>query len=715
VKPEAEANVESLKPFFKPRAVAVIGASREEGSIGGRLLRSMIEAGFAGAIYPVNPKAAAIQSLKAYASLAGVPGPVDLAVIAVPRAAVLSALQQCAAQGVRAAVVISAGFSETGGDGKELQQELLATARGAGIRMIGPNCMGLLNTDPAVRLNASFSPVFPPAGNLAMSSQSGALGLAILELAAERKLGLSTFVSVGNKADVSSNDLIQYWKEDAATKVILLYLESFGNPRKFVRIARDAGRTKPIIAVKAGRSVSGKRAAGSHTAALAASDVATDALFQQAGVLRAEALDELFDLAAAFSTQPLPRGKRVGIVTNAGGPGILCADACESHGLVVPELGGETRAALRRFLPDAAGVSNPVDMVASAGAASYRLTIETLLASREIDALIVIHIVLDRSGPASVVEAIAAGIEIGRARGDQEIPVLVCWMGGRERITVRAAGSGVPVYAFPEQPARVLAQCVRYAEWRAEPLGEFPVFGDIDVSTARALLDQELSGDGTGWLSASAVASLLDIYGIPHVRGGLATTPQQAADLAAEIGFPVAVKLASSEIVHKTEVDGVHLGLQNGSEVLRAFESIESRLADLGKRQAMQGVVVQQMIEDGVEVMIGVTHDPLFGPLIAFGLGGIHVEILGDVRFRITPLSDKDARVMVRQIRGFRLLQGYRGHAAADVAAIEQMLLRISAMVETFPEIQELDLNPIMARPPGQGCCVLDARIYIKR
>lgn len=704
---------ESLIPFFRPKTVAVVGASRNTASIGGRLLSAMIEAGFAGTIYPVNPHAATIESLKAYASLADIPGPIDLALIVVPRDAVLPAIQQCAGRGIRAVVVISAGFSETGEAGKALQQELLTLVRNAGIRMIGPNCMGLLNTDPEVRLNASFSPVFPPAGNLAMSSQSGALGLVILELAAERRLGLSTFVSVGNKADVSGNDLIQYWKDDPATKVILLYLESFGNPRKFARIARDIGRSKPIVAVKAGRSTSGKRAASSHTAALAASDVATDALFHQAGVIRAETLDELFDIAAALSSQPLPRGKRVGIITNAGGPGILCADACEANGLIVPELREETSAALRSFLPETAGVSNPIDMVASAGASSYRHTIETLLTSGEMDALILIHIVLDRSDPALVLQAIADAMESARGSGTPEIPVLLCWMGSGKRVSVKACGRDVPVYAFPEQPAKVLARCVRYCEWRAESLGEFPTFDDVDVSAARSLLEKEKAGNGAGWMTASAVASLLDIYHIPRVAGGFAKTAQQAAALAEQIGFPVAVKLASSQIVHKTDVGGVHLHLKTADEVLRAFASIESRLTQLGKQEAMQGVVVQQMIGDGVEVMVGVTHDPLFGPLIAFGLGGIHVEILGDVRFRITPLSDKDARAMVREIKGFRLLQGYRGHAAADVPAIEQMLLRISAMVEAFPEIQELDLNPVIARPPGQGCCVLDARIYL--
>jgi acetyl coenzyme A synthetase (ADP forming)-like protein len=706
----------SIRPFFKPNAVAVVGASRKPGSIGYRILDELLRAGFHGAIYPVNPNAGTINSLRVYASVRELPEQVDLAILAVPRAEVLKAVDDCAARGVRALVVITAGFAETDQGGREFQRQLLEKVRGYGMRMIGPNCMGLLNTDPTVRLNASFSRVFPRTGGLAMSSQSGAIGLAVLDLASEKRQGLSTFVSVGNKADVSGNDLLQYWESDTSTKVILLYLESFGNPRRFARIARRVGRNKPIVAVKAGRSSAGRRAAGSHTAALAASDVATDALFHQAGVIRAETLDELFQIGAALESQPLTHGRRVGIITNAGGPGILCADACEASELTVPELDATTQTALRRFLPAAAGVSNPVDMVASAGPSSYAQAIEAVLASPQIDAVIVIFIPLERDGAAATLSAIAEGVQRARAMGAAEKPVLACVMSSDAGKTpLSAAGETLPVYSFPETAAKVLSKCVQYAQWKTEPEGIIPNLTGVDVSAAREIVRSHLRQEDAGWLSTEEAASLLDAFGIPHAAGAFAATADAAAACAERIGFPVAVKLASKKILHKTEVGGVVLNLANAGDVKNAFQSLQDRLTATGQIDSMDGVLVQQMVPDGVELMVGITTDPLFGPLIAFGLGGVHVEILGDVRFRITPLTDKDARSMIRGIRGYRLLTGYRGHAPADVGAVENILLSLSRMVEEIPEIAELDFNPLVALPPGQGCRVLDARIHVRR
>jgi acetate---CoA ligase (ADP-forming) len=705
----------SIRPFFKPNAVAVVGASRKPGSIGYRLLDEVLRAGFQGSVYAVNPRAGNINSLRAYASVRDLPEQVDLAIIAVPRSEVLAVVDDCAARGVRGLVVITAGFAESDQAGRDLQRQLLEKVRGYGMRMIGPNCMGLLNTDAAVRLNASFSRVFPRTGTLAMSSQSGAIGLAVLDLASEKRQGLSTFVSVGNKADVSGNDLLQYWESDPATNVILLYLESFGNPRRFARIARRVGRNKPIVAVKAGRSSAGRRAAGSHTAALAANDVATDALFHQAGVIRAETLDELFQIGAALESQPLPHGHRVGIITNAGGPGILCADACEASGLTVPELDATTQTALRRFLPAAAGVSNPVDMVASAGPSSYTQTIEAVLASPEIDALIVIFIPLERDAPDATISAIAEGVQRARATAAREKPVLACVMSSNTGKTpISAGGENLPVYAFPETAAKVLSKCVQYAKWKSEPAGIIPKLTGINIQAAREIVSSHLRREGAGWLSTAEVASLMDAFRIPHAAGSFAATAEAAAISAEKIGFPVAVKLASKKILHKTEVGGVLLNLTNAGDVKRAFQDLQERLTASGRADHMDGVLVQEMVRDGVELMVGITTDPVFGPLIAFGLGGVHVEILEDVRFRITPLTDKDAHSMVRGIRGYRLLSGYRGHAPADVGAIENVLLRLSRMVEEIPEIAELDLNPLVALPPGQGCLVLDARIQVR-
>jgi acyl-CoA synthetase (NDP forming) len=567
--------------------------------------------------------------------------------------------------------------------------------------------MGLLNAHPDVRLNASFSPVFPPAGRIAMSSQSGALGLAILALATERELGISTFVSVGNKADVSGNDLLQYWEVDDNTSVILLYLESFGNPRRFARIARRVSRTKPIIAVKAGRTLAGRRAAGSHTAALAANDVAVDALFRQTGVIRAETLDEMFDIAAVLDNQPLPKGRRIAIVTNAGGPGILCTDACEAGGLIVPELSEPVRTELRTFLPSAASVSNPVDMVASAGAESYRRTIESVLPAPDVDAMIVIYIPVDRNESRTVAEAIQKGISKARENGGDGKPVVACLMSSGGSGTLQAGHEIIPTYLFPESAAKVLAKAAAYAEWKSKPEAVVPGFSDVRRADAKQIVSQAIETRGDGWFSAAETRAVLDAFGIPQAAAGLARNPDEAAQIASRLGFPVAVKLASTRVLHKSDVGAVRLNVQSENAVRQAFAEIQ--------QEGMEGVVIQKMIRGGIELMIGVTEDPSFGPLIAFGLGGIHVEILADVCFRVTPLTDDDADEMIHGIRGYRLLQGYRGHPAADVAAIQEVLLRVSRMVEDIPEIRELDLNPLFALPPGQGCTVVDARIRVAK
>ena len=705
----------SLRPFFQPRSVAVIGASRNPLNIGARILNSLIAAGYKGPLYPVNPNASSIASLVTYASVREIPDAPDLAVIAVPRDAVLKVVDDCAARGVRAIVVITAGFAETGPAGRDMQQRLLEKVRGHGMRMVGPNCLGLINSDPAVRLNASFAPVFPLPGRVAFSSQSGALGLAVLSLAGQRELGISNFVSIGNKADVSSNDLLQYWEEDPQTNVILLYLESFGNPRRFARIARRVSRHKPIVAVKAGKTAAGSRAAGSHTAALAASDVAVEALFHQTGVIRADTLDEVFDLADALNNQPLPRGRRVAILTNAGGLGILCADTCEASGLVVAELSESTKHDLREFLPATASVMNPVDMIASAGADEFRKAVERLLAAEEIDALIVLYIDIALSAATNVAGGIAAGIAAGRSRGGKNKPVLACVMAGSDAgKPIHVNGERVPNYAFPENAARVLGKIAGYSEWRNQPEALVLDFDDIHPRQARAICQTAIEQTGTGWLASDDLRKVLMALGLPVAPGGVCRTADDAARLAGQIGFPVAVKLASREIVHKSDVGGVQLNLQNEPAVREAYAGIRSRLAREGRLNAMDGVIVQPMIPSGVELMVGVMEDPSFGPLVAFGLGGIHVEILRDVSFRVTPLTDRDAREMVQCIRGYRLLEGYRGHPPADIPAIEELLLRVSRLVEEVPEISELDLNPVFALPPGQGCRIVDARIYLK-
>lgn len=714
------ATLASLRPFFQPRAVAVVGASRDPSSIGFRTIEALVSGRFQGPVYPVNPRATVVGSIRAYPSIGDVPDRVDLAILIVPRDVVLEAVEACAAHGVRALIVITAGFAELGPEGRELQNRLLEKVRGHGMRMVGPNCLGLLNTAPDVHLNASFSPVFPPPGRIAMLSQSGALGLSILSAAGRLHLGLSTFVSVGNKADVSSNDLLQYWEDDERTDVILLYLESFGNPRRFAPIARRVSRRKPIVAVRGGRTGAGSRAAGSHTAALAASDAGVEALFRQTGIIRADTLEEMFALAEILGSQPLPKGRRVAIISNAGGPAILCADACEASGLVVSELSSRTRETLASFLPSAASCTNPIDLIASAGPEQYRRTIEAVMAAEEVDAVIIIYIPVDMRLTEEVSEAVRSGITAGRTlerkQGSQRTSLALCWMseGKDEGPFELPEGERIPRFSFPEMAGLALGKSAIYAEWRSQPIGITPDFEDMDIARARETCRHGTRDETSGWLSAADTRAVLNASGLPLPRGGLATSADEAAEWAQEIGYPVVVKLASHRILHKTEIGAVRQNLGDEAAVRLAFEEIRHRLEVEGEMDAMEGVLVQPMLTEGVEVMVGATHDPMFGPLIAFGLGGIHVEILGDVRFRVAPLTDRDASSMIREIRGFRLLTGYRGHQAADLEALEEALLRVSLLVEEIPEIKELDLNPVFAFPPGKGCCIVDARIRVE-
>ncbi len=704
----------SIRPLFQPTSVAVIGASRNPTSIGYRILHALHER-YKGKLFAINPKASEIDSIPCFASVSDVQQNIELAVVSVPSELVLQVVDECAEKGVRALVVITAGFAEIGKQGKELQKKLLEKVRGYGMRMVGSNCMGLINTDPAVCLNASFSPIYPPAGRIAMSSQSGALGISILSSATHRNLGLSTFVSVGNKADVSGNDLLNYWEQDPATDVILLYLESFGNPRRFSRIARRVSRTKPIVCVKAGRTLGGSRAAGSHTAAMASNEVAVEALFQQTGVIRAETLEEMFDLAAVLGNQPLPRGDRVGIITNAGGPAILCTDACEAGGLKVPEFSTKLKKQLAKFLLPAASTANPVDLVASAAPESFHQSIQLLLQSNEIDSLIIIYIPVMSSETQQYIETISSAILSSRKNQTSAKPVVVCVMSeSGSNMPLEIGNEKIPTFMFPESGARVLAKVSTYAEWKRRPQGLISDFSDTDPSGARAVCLEAIKERGAGWLTATETRNVLNAMKLPVPKGDVAIDEQQAVEIAKSIGYPVAVKLASHTITHKSELGGVHLNLKTDEEVKTAFQKIRKQIRRHHSASDMDGVLIQPMLSTGLEVIVGVTDDPLFGPLIAFGLGGVFVEILKDMVFRITPLTNMDAQEMVTGIKGYKLLQGYRGQPAADQKAIQELLLRISRLVEEVPEISELDLNPIFVMPSGQGCTIADARIHAR-
>ena len=691
--------------FFEPRSVAVIGASRQRGTVGGEIFHNLLEGGFTGVVHPVNPSAEVVQSVRAYSTIEDVPDPLDLAVIAVPAEAVTGVARQCAAKGVAAVVVISAGFAETGAIGTERQRELVEACRESGMRLIGPNCLGILNTVPAMRLNATFAPTMPPPGNVGFISQSGALGLAVIELARDRALGLSSFASIGNRADITGIDLLEYWEEDDSTSVALIYIESFSDPPRFSRVARRMGRQKPIVAVKSGRSRAGARATSSHTGALlAASDVTVDALFRQAGVIRAESLADLLDVASLLANQPLPRGRRVGIVTNAGGPAIMCADACEAAGLEVPPLPETVEGALRELLPAEASTGNPVDMIATASAEHYRATIGTLSAWEGIDALIVIFVRPLLTSAEDVADAIRLALD-ERAR---PIPVQAVFMSSKDHATMTAAG-GVPTYLYPEDAARALARVASHAEWREQPEEEKPQLAGVRAAEAAAVIAEALDS-APGWLGVEQVARLLDCYGLPGPEWRDAPDPVAAGHAAEDLGGAVALKAVGPEIIHKTDLGAVKVGLSGGAAVSWEAARIDEALERDGAIR--ERFIVQRMVEGGVELLIGVVGDAVFGPVVACGAGGVRAELIKDVSVRLSPLTRRDAGEMLRSLAIYPLLTGYRGAPPVDIAKLEEVLLRLSAMVESHHEIVELDLNPVVATQ--DEALIVDARVRVE-
>ncbi len=706
---ERTAAARSVRPLLAPASVAIVGASRHAGSIGAALLDNAKKCGFKGPIYPVNPRAKRLLGLRAYPSVGAIGAPVELAVISVPAAQVESVIDDCARAGVRGLVVISSGFGEASPQGREMEHHLRDEVRGAGMRMVGPNCMGLLNTDPRVSLNATFAPNWPPPGNIGMLSQSGALGLALLDCARKLHIGLSTFVSVGNKADVSGNDLLAWWEEDPRTEVVLLYLESFGNPRAFARVAPAVARKKPIVAVKSGRSVAGKRAATSHSAALANLDVAVDALFRQAGVIRAETLEELFDAAVLLSSQPLPAGPRIGVITNAGGPGILFADACEAAGLTLPVLAPKTRSKLGSFLPPQAGLSNPVDLLAQAGPEDFERAIEAVGADGSVDALVTIYVPPRVSRPAQIAQAIATAT----TRVPAAKPVAAVFLSSEAPPPAlsKCRRGSIPCYPYPENAARALAQANHYARWRERPAGKPIVLDRFATSAIRAVIDRALaSAGGSAWLGPGDVAAILRASGIDYAESRR-VTPGDAPAEAERMGFPLVAKAIAPGLLHKSDVGGVILGLRSAAEVKAAAKGLEERMARIGA--GLEGILLQREIAGGLEVLVGVATDPIFGPLLVCGMGGVLAELLGDVSYRLTPVTDVDAAEMIGKLRMGPLLDGYRGSPPADREALALLLQRVSALVEVIPELREMDLNPVKVREPGRGAVVVDARMRI--
>ena len=681
----------SLRPFFEPQSVAVFGASPRRGTIGGELFRNILAGDFAGATYPINRSGDPVAGVRGHATIEDVPDEVDLAVICVPAAAVLEAARSALAKGVRALLVISAGFAEVGAEGAARERELLALVRAHGARLIGPNCLGIASA--AARLNATFASRQAPAGNIGFSSQSGALGLALLEAAESRGLGLSAFVSIGNKADVSSNDLLEWWEDDAATEVVLLYVESFGNPRKFAELARRVARRKPILAVKSGTTATGARAASSHTAALAGSEVAVDALFRQAGVIRAASLEELVDVATLLSTQPAPRGRGVAVLTNAGGLGIMCADACEAAGLTLPPLADETRSQLQGFLPAEASLANPIDMLGSATAASYATALPAVLADPAVDAVIVLFVPAVSATAAEVAAAVAHA-------GGGDKPVLAVVMSAEGiPAALRSAPQAAATFIYPESAARALGRAAERADWLRRPLGSLPELR-VDRDAATAVIERALADRNEAWLEPADTRALLLAYVIPLVGEAVAHLAEEAVEAAEALGYPVVVKTAAAG-AHKTESGGIALDLGDGAAVRAAVERIGAP------------VIVQPMVKGGAELLAGLVQDPVFGPLVAFGPGGVFAELIGDAAFRIAPLTDLDGEELVTTGKAGRLVNGFRGAPAADVASVVELVCRLSRLGEDLPAVAELDLNPVLALP--DRCVAVDARVRVQR
>jgi acetyltransferase len=695
-----------LDAIFAPRAVAVIGASPDPTRLGHRVLRSIIDHGYAGRILPIHPQATTILGLLSYPKVSAAPGPIDLAVVVVPARAVLDVVEDCGRAGVAGLVVISAGFKEVGGTGRALELQLLERVRHYGMRMIGPNCLGIIDT--TTRLNASFAALMPAAGQIAFMSQSGALCTAILDWSAGRGIGFSRFVSLGNKADVDEVALLRSWGADPANRVILAYLEGIADGPAFIAAARDVTRHTPVIAIKSGTTAAGTRAISSHTGALAGSERAYEAAFDQSGVLRARSMQELFDVALAFAYQPPIGGDRIAIVTNAGGPGIIATDAIERSGMRLAELGDATLARLRAGLPPAASCANPIDVIGDARADRYEVALAAALADPGVDAVLVLFTPQAGSEPERTAEAIACpAAQHGK-------PVLTSYMGAASIGPALAILNQrrIPNYAFPEQAVAALRALVHQHAWCTRPAGEHVSFA-VDRERVRALFAR-VRAAGRIELGEIEARAVLDAYGMRLPRSELAHSPEQAATLAAQIGFPVVMKISSPDILHKSDIGGVRLGIADAAAARDAYEVIEYRARTYSRDAAIWGVLVQEQVRRGREVLVGVSRDPQFGPLIGVGLGGIYVEVLQDVAFRLAPLTREDVREQIRSIRSYPLLRGVRGDPPADLAAIEDVVLRVAQLVEDFPEIVEMDINPLMVYPNSEGAMVVDARIILQ-
>ncbi|KAA3637119.1 MAG: CoA-binding protein [Calditrichaeota bacterium] len=655
----------------------------------------------------MNPKAQVIHSIKAYSTILGVPDAVDLAIIIVRKELVLDVVKQCGEKGVKGLVIITAGFSEVGKEGKKRELEVLKVVNDYGMNMIGPNCFGIVNTNPEISLNATFGKTYPKQGRIGFITQSGAMGEAIMNTAKELGIGFSVVASIGNKADISSNDILDYFKDDPNTDIILMYLENFGNPRKFTEIAREITQTKPIVVVKSGRTTLGAKAASSHTGALAGLDIGVDALFEQTGVMRVETVEELFDVASALSNQPIPKGNSVCVVTNAGGPGILATDALINYGMEMPSLSPTTVKKLKKFISAEASFSNPMDMVAGAGAKEFKLTLDAVKNDKRYDSIIPIFV------PPVTINQLEVAQHIYESVKDCDKTVLACFMGageGSEGIKFLKEHN-IPVYIFPEAIAKTLATISKHQKWLNKPKGKFRKF-KVDEASVQKILDKAVKNKEKSIIGEDAI-DILKAYGIAAAEYSYASSVKDAQNISSSIGYPVVMKINTPQILHKTEIGGVKVDLRTNDEVKKAFNALKKNVSPLKKGESFS-VSIQKMIVGGVETVMGMTIDPSFGPLIMFGLGGIYVEIMKDVSFKIHPLTDVQAKDMVRSMKAFPLLNGFRGAPAVDIKMLEDTLLRLSQLIKDFDTFQEIDINPFIVSPERELCKAVDARFILK-
>jgi acetyltransferase len=706
-----DAMIKNIEPVMNPRSIAVVGATNRAGSVGLAVFRNILDAGFQGLLYPVNPKVKSVQNVRAYPKLSNIPDEVDVAVIIVPAEIVCSVLEEAGQKQVKGAIVISAGFKEVGERGAERERQLKETAAKYGIRTIGPNCLGVINNNEKVRLNASFATKMPKPGNIAFISQSGALCTAVLDYAEGKNIGFSKFVSFGNKADVNEIDLLNYLKNDPDTYVILMYLEDIAHGRAFLETAREITwqAHKPILAIKSGRSAEGALAAASHTGSLAGSDSAYDAIFRQSGILRVEGVDELFNCALAFAKQPIPKGNRIAIVTNAGGPGIMATDAAIRHELKIAAFSEQTKQKLKQELPPTASIRNPVDVIGDATHERYEAAIRHVLMDENVDGAIVILT------PQTMTDVLETAEIIPRVAKSTDKPLLCSFMGivdvseGIEHLEA----NGIPNYAFPEAAARSMASMAFYGNLLSLDKRQIRRVA-ADRDTVTEIIERKLSGKQSCYLPEREANEILQCYGFPVLKSILLKDVSDVDKAAEEIVFPAAMKICSRDIVHKFDAGGVQLKIKTKEEARKAFQEIMENVKRYNRSANIDGVIIERMAKRGVEVILGAVRDPKFGPICMFGLGGTFVEAIKDVTFRLAPMWEINAENMIRTIKASSILKGVRGAWPSDIDAIKDCILRLSQMITDNPQIAEMDINPLIVYPQGKGCVVADSRILLK-